>query len=428
MKGLNQTELEQICDEVQTWVGAQLQEVVASESHIALGLYHHQKVQWMMFDFATQSPVFLLLDDSAVRRLAKQTKPVTLFMRAHFEGKRISRIELAKDQGRVLQIFFHSESDEYSVEVILFSYAKNFIAKAGDKKMSFFKPKEVSKQETTPVVEIKPSARSFHSIQSEWLLAKGLVRGENLKAQPDEKREKLKKVIQKKTIALEKMKLDLETKSTSRWGEVGEWLKLHQSLNVPQELLEFIDSEKSLSQNISICFQKAKDQERKMNGAKERILTLSLEVKELTQKLDRDEPVDNKAPVPKKNFLQKLGAQARTFKVDENLQAYIGKSAKDNLDILRRAQPFDLWLHLRDIPSAHVVIRRTRDRQVSDAEFRKIAQWLIAENFGKKAKDKAGEFFDLIICECRFVKPIKGDKLGRVNYQNDRTLRVKFES
>ena len=109
MKGLNQTELEQICDEIQTWVGAQLQEILAGENHIALGFYHHQKVQWMMFDFATQSPVFLILEDNQVRRLAKQTKPMTLFIRAHFEGKRLSRIELAKDQGRVLQLGFHTE-------------------------------------------------------------------------------------------------------------------------------------------------------------------------------------------------------------------------------------------------------------------------------------------------------------------------------
>ena len=434
MKGLNQTELEQICDEIQTWVGAQLQEVVMAETHIALGFYHRQKVEWLMFDFATQSPVCLLLDADQVRRLTKQTKPLSLFLRAHFEGKRISDIELVRDQGRVMRIGFHAPDTvpQLSLEIILFSYAKNFIAQAGDKKMSFFKPKEISKQELAPQQDFNLSARSFHVIRDEWLAEKGLIRGENREAQPQDKLEKARKTIEKKELALEKMRLDLEKKIQSNWGEAGEWLKLNQNLNAPKEFSAAIDPEKSLSQNISNCFAKAKDQDRKIRIAQDRLNALVLEIEKLKQGLLQENFIEdrakfNSAGKPNKSFLQKVGAQARTLRLDENLQAYIGKSAKDNLDILRRAQPFDLWLHLRDLPSAHVVIRKTRERQVTDAELRKIAHWLIAENFGKNAKSKSGESFDLIVCECRFVKPIKGDKLGRVNFQNDRSLRVKFE-
>ncbi len=434
MKGLNQAELEHICDEIQTWVGAQLQEVVASDSHIALGFYHRQKVVWMMFDFAPSAPVFLLLQGDQVRRLSKKTKPLTLFIRAHFEGRRIARIELAKDQGRVLQIYFHAESrfQEFKIEVILFSYAKNLIASAIEKKISFFKPKEVVIRDEHFGRDANLSVRSFQTIENEWLIEKGLVQGDNRNAQPNEKLEKLKKMIQKKTTALEKMQSDIFEKNKNQWSEVGEWMKLHQNLKAPEEYIKQIDLDKTLSQNITSCFTKAKDQERKILVAQERAAILKTEIEKLKRDLQQDERSTIDLPrtsnQPKKNFLQKVGAQARTLKIDENLQAYIGKSAKDNLDILRRAQPFDLWLHLRDIPSAHVVIRRTRERQVSDLELRKIAQWLIAENFGKKAKTKSGESFDLIICECRHVKPIKGDKLGRVHFQNDRTLRIKFET
>lgn len=433
MKGLNQAELEQICEETQTWVGAQLQDVVANDAHIALGFYHLQKVRWMMFDFSTQSPVFLLLDDSHIRRLKKQTKPLTLFIRAHFEGKRVSAIELLKDQGRVLRLCFHSgEHEIIFLEAILFSFAKNFTAVADKKKMSFYKPKEIVARETVQIADSSAmSVRSFNSIQNEWLTEKGLV-GENKtsKSPTAEKIDQVQKQIQKKKSALEKMKADILQKSLSRWGEAGEWLKLHQNLKLENDFAVLIDPAKTLSENITICFQKAKDQDRKLGVANERTIVLSKEIELLERSLLGDHAALPPliSPPPKKNFLQKVGAQARTLKVDDDLVAYIGKSAKDNLDILRRAQAFDLWLHLRDHPSAHVVVRRTRDRQVTDAEIRKIGSWLIAENFGKKAKDKSGETFDLIICECRFVKPIKGDKLGRVNYQNDRTVRLKFET
>ncbi len=427
MKGLNQAELEQICEEIQAWVGSQLQEVVANDSHVALGFYHDQEVRWMMFDFATQSPVFLLLDDLQVRRLQKQTKPLTLFIRAHFEGRRLQAVALAKDQGRVVNLSFHSD-ESLSFEIILFSFAKNFTAHAGHKKIHFFKPKELVQRDSSAVADTSSmSVRSFHSIQKEWLAEKGL--GGEKKSQTTEKTDQTQKQIQKKTVALEKMLSDILQKSLNKWGEAGEWLKMHQTLKVADEFKTLIDPEKTLSQNIEICFQKAKDQERKLAVARERAEVLKKEVDRLTKSLtDGSAAAPNlKSPPPKKNFLQRVGAQARTLKLDDKLVAYIGKSAKDNLDILRRAQPFDLWLHIRDTPSAHVIVRRTRERQVTDLELRKIGAWLISENFGKKAKDKSGETFDLIVCECRFVKPIKGDKLSRVNFQNDRTVRLKFE-
>ncbi len=430
MKGLNQAELEQICSETQTWVGSQLQDVLASETHIALGFYHQQKVHWMMFDFGTQSPVFLILDEIYVKKLKKQTKPMTLFIRAHFEGKRISKIELAHDQGRVLRIFFHTDQfDLLSFEVILFAFAKNFIAVAGKKKMSFLKPKEIAHQENSSFAVANIEVRSFQTISQEWLNEKGLS-GEKQNKSGDERLNQLKKQIDKKQAALEKMQFDILQKTNAMWKGAGEWLKMNQSLDVPREFAEFIDSQKTLSQNIALCFQKAKDQERKLGVAKTRAEVLAKELEILLKTLT-EAPGAKVPPIqiqPKKNFLQKVGAQARTLKLDEQLVAYIGKSAQDNLDILRRAQPFDLWIHLRDIPSAHVVIRKTRDRQVTDAEIRKVGAWLITENFGKKAKEKSGETFDLIICECRYVKPIRGDRLGRVNYQNDRTLRLKFDA
>jgi predicted ribosome quality control (RQC) complex YloA/Tae2 family protein len=428
MKGLNQTELEIICEEIQTWVGAQLQEISAGENHIALGFYLEQKISWMVFDFATQSPLFLILEDGDAKRLPKHTKPLTLFLRAHFEARRILRIELALAQGRVLRIFFRGmDGEELSLEIILFSHAKNFIATAGKKKISFFKLKDIPLNEFAPQQEM--SARSFHALRQEWLAEKGLqpkatlTRESSAAVSPQVLN--LQKMILKKSGALDKMQADLKAKVQSAWGAAGEWIKLNQSLNVPEEFSLLIDPEKSLSQNISICFQKAKDHDRKVKVAADRIKLLEEEIRKLNLKLRQ--PFVAAAPLEKKSFLQKVGAQARTLKIDEGVQAYIGKSAKDNLDILRRAQAFDLWLHLRDVPSAHVVIRRTKGRVVTDAELRKIAQWLIAENFGKKSKEKSGEFFDLIVCECRFVKPIKGDKLGRVNFQNDRSLRVKFE-
>jgi hypothetical protein len=77
---------------------------------------------------------------------------------------------------------------------------------------------------------------------------------------------------------------------------------------------------------------------------------------------------------------------------------------------------------MRDFPSSHAVFFRNKGTKVGDAEFRQAAEWFIRNHFGPKAKEHSGEKFELIIAECRFVKPIKGDKIGRVTYRDERIL------
>lgn len=59
-----------------------------------------------------------------------------------------------------------------------------------------------------------------------------------------------------------------------------------------------------------------------------------------------------------------------------------------------------------------------------DAELKQIASWLINETKLKGAN--LGGTFEVLIAECRFVTPIKGDSLGRVNYRNERVFRVRM--
>ena len=126
------------------------------------------------------------------------------------------------------------------------------------------------------------------------------------------------------------------------------------------------------------------------------------------------------------NFLVKAEAKGRRHKIGDDLEVYVGKSAADNLAILRRAQPFDYWLHLRERPGSHAILRRTRGRTVSDAELIEAGRWVIEQSTGQRVRELKGERFDLLIVECRFVRPIKGDRLGRVNYSNDRVIHIKL--
>jgi predicted ribosome quality control (RQC) complex YloA/Tae2 family protein len=73
---------------------------------------------------------------------------------------------------------------------------------------------------------------------------------------------------------------------------------------------------------------------------------------------------------------------------------------------------------LRDYPSAHAVIQRNKNQNVKQEEIREVALWLTQESLQKKLL-LPGTRLEVVHTECRFVRPIKGDKLGRVNYQNE---------
>ena len=104
----------------------------------------------------------------------------------------------------------------------------------------------------------------------------------------------------------------------------------------------------------------------------------------------------------------------------------IGKSAQDNLQILRKARAWDLWLHLKDFPSAHAVIFREKKQSVQDEDLRQVASWLVRLSLSQKLIVE-GSVFEALCTECRFVKPIKGHP-GLVNYQNERTFKFRVKT
>ena len=53
----------------------------------------------------------------------------------------------------------------------------------------------------------------------------------------------------------------------------------------------------------------------------------------------------------------------------------------------------------------------------------KIAAWLVKEGLSEK-KSQVGGKFSVVMVECRHVKPLKGDKLGRVTYHNAREMLI----
>ncbi len=540
MKSLTLLEVAQLAISAQDMVGAHLQDVFQTTTELGLGFYHERESVWLWLDLNPQRPMLARFRGRAPKR-KKLMRPLTLFLRSNFSGRRLASIRADLDKGRIITLGFSRSREEESenpgpceIEIRLFPRGQNVIARNGKKSVAETKPKDlalagkttfgesflltdnplndvgknltggastdlnggastdlnggpgipaVTVPKTVPktvpenflekaqasesaintersfaFLEDRETARTWEQLTEAWEHEQRLavsVKKDNqtsdqtesvasptagLQAGAQEAARILKefeRALQKKQIALERMHDEVRLKSTEAetYRLVGDQLKLQGTLECPIRDEPWsslwpthVDLERSLSWNIENTFTKAKERKRKLSGTQDRLAVVEKELIALRAKgpsnfVKKKEKDSRDASA---NLLSKSDARGRRLTLSEGLEIYVGKSAADNLALLRKAQSFDYWLHLRDQPGSHAIMRRSRNRVVTDNEFLLAGQWVIEQSLGVRAAEHKGQKFDMLIVECRFVRPIKGDRLGRVNYANDRVLSVRY--
>lgn len=103
----------------------------------------------------------------------------------------------------------------------------------------------------------------------------------------------------------------------------------------------------------------------------------------------------------------------------DGVQALVGRSGAQNDAALRLADADDLWLHARNVPGAHTVLR-SGGRDVPDAIIHQAAQ--IAAYYSKLRASTSAE---VDVTRRRYVRRIPGSPPGLVTYRNEYTIRVK---
>lgn len=103
----------------------------------------------------------------------------------------------------------------------------------------------------------------------------------------------------------------------------------------------------------------------------------------------------------------------------DGITIFVGRSASQNEHVtFTLAAPDDLWLHARNIPGAHVVIKRGAG-DVPEPTLREAAGY--AAYFSAARTDAA---VDVEIAPRRHVKRVPGGPLGLVTFRGERTVRV----
>lgn len=449
MKPCSISELDKLVQHLSFLEESRLQEILVSPNSLGLGFWAHQ-LWWVWIQMDPRLPLLLPLQEPPnIKKSLK--KPIGLFLNRHAKGGRWVALKRPLGMGRVLELtIMKTESPSgvehnCQIEIRLFPHGQNIIVRCLDdgfdpkaseqKQISWHKISELKVATEEPVNQTvnQTVGRTPAELVDQWSQWKSLILQKP--KEPCNSLDNRQRMVQKKKKTLQLIQQDVEHKQQKQWFEVGEWLKLEGHLGVPKEWNEYIDSSQSLSWNIQNCFSRAKELREKIKNAQTKAHELALEIANLesapAENVQEKEHLPSAATERKQKangsintdapnqWIQKTGAKVRTFSL-KGVQAYLGKSAKDNITLLRHANPWDLWLHLKDYPSGHAILRRNRNQKISDQDLVAIAQWLIQET----QRSLTHGSFDVIIAECRHVLPIKGDRLGRVTYRQERVIRV----
>ena len=108
--------------------------------------------------------------------------------------------------------------------------------------------------------------------------------------------------------------------------------------------------------------------------------------------------------------------ECELFWIDDH-KVLIGRNSKENQALLKLAKSNDIWMHIRDIPSSHLIIK-TDKQNLPDSVLEKAAKLCVDFSL-----TQAGDY-EVDYTKRRFVKIQEGSK---VEYDKYQTVRVRKE-
>jgi len=423
MKAMSLLELKTLVTQLEVLLrDTQLQEVISNDRGLALA-FRGQKNHWLVLDLNPSNPFCLVFTEFCPFKKGSKPKPVALFLNSHGKNLYLRRIWLEENYGRVLKIELGNSQKTCVLDVILIPRQANLLVEAEGKKIAWEKPRELQMQ--GEIGEL-PTPRDLQEIHNEWRaeLQGGVRPSIDPKMQWEKKRAK---DLEKKRKALGEIESILKENASEKLFELGNYLKTltpedFNPKTIPQEWHGSLDFKQKLFANIEKVFEKAKQVAGKVQGTEARRQIVLSEIEKL-EKMTFEKSQSQGARTKIDDLMKNTETKGRKLNLESGAIVYCGKSGADNLSLLRKAKAWDYWLHLKDYPGAHAILHRTRDQEISMEEIQKAALWVLKESITSKSM-MAGEKYAVVLVECRFVRPIKGDKLGRVTYHSEKQFIV----
>lgn len=393
MKPLNTLEIDALISGCGGLINAEAQDFCGDQNCMVLKLWS-DGLKALVFQIKGGTPLFLGFDST--RGLAPcllkkpPQKPFFLFYKTHFKGQKLLSINRIRDFGRLVEFVFEGDK---KIEFRLFPGGVNLALKSDGKVVYLFKPLELSALDEDYQPE---SVRSPTVVKEEWL--DGQKKNSRVVSEGLEAKNK-KKLEAKKDKAERKIKEALEFLKTEPHQRFAELLQSKNEL--PSELKDLYREKLTLRENIEWGFAQQKE-----NG---------LKIKRLEERLEQLDELPSKAKTSSGS--QKVKAELKSTRhmtLSKDVRVFCGKTAAENLDLLRKSKSWHIWMHLKDYPSGHLILACPKNHLVTEEELRKSALFLFKVAAPKKLHAAQKVSFEIIFTETKFVKPIKGAKKGLV--------------
>lgn len=173
----------------------------------------------------------------------------------------------------------------------------------------------------------------------------------------------------------------------------------------------FLNSLLTVTENMELFFKKAAKASRGLAMLEKRMALLQEAPPISGNALPQPFPAEN-APRKKKGSGNLFRSSLiQEFVSSDGFTMWRGRNAEGNRSALKLANPFDLWLHAEDGPSAHLIIRRDHAaREIPDRTLEEGAA-LVALKSWRKEEPKV----PVMVALAKHVQPVKGAKAGTVN-------------
>ncbi|MEQ8473563.1 MAG: NFACT RNA binding domain-containing protein [Marinoscillum sp.] len=251
-------------------------------------------------------------------------------------------------------------------------------------------------------------------------------------------RKPLEDQIKKTENYLEKTNQKLEDVKTQRgYDEIANILmaNLHQISKGATEvsLLDFYSNETikiklnpllSPQKNAENLYRKSKNQQIEINKLEENLKNRASKLKQLKKELESLESSESIKDIRAQQPQKKSSRQDKPLPYHEynfgGYQVMVGRNSKANDELtLKVANKDDLWLHAKDVPGSHVVIRHQAGKAIPKDVLEKAAE--LAAWFSKRKTDT---LCPVIYTPKKFIRKRKGDPAGAVVVEKEDVILV----
>jgi predicted ribosome quality control (RQC) complex YloA/Tae2 family protein len=198
-----------------------------------------------------------------------------------------------------------------------------------------------------------------------------------------------------------------------------------------------LDPARTPQDNLEALFKRARKAERAQQLLSRRTAELRSEIEDLEQSFKSFEKTSDyqcfvaiEAVLPPEPAERGELVEARlppgvaAFRSTEGMTILVGRSAQGNHSVtFELTRPRDLWLHARDYPGSHVVLRRVGRKEPPARSVLEAAA--LAAHFSRAA----GQLVVDVACCLRYqVKAQKGAAPGKVHYSGEKTISVRMDA